>query len=78
MFNLSGGAGPAIWMTDDSKAEHLVLSRVFPESHKLLCLFHVLQAVRRCTGNINNVASQNSETCYDLFVTFIYSPKSAG
>lgn len=43
-----GGFGfPKIFMTDDSSAERNALKNVFPESRRLLCIFHVCQAMWR-------------------------------
>ena len=39
-----GAMHPQIFMTDDADAEHLALSKAWPEAEKMLCLFHVQQA----------------------------------
>ncbi|XP_071962543.1 uncharacterized protein [Antedon mediterranea] len=42
-----GKLGPAVFMTDDCEAERKALSNVFPGSSRVLCAFHILQAMWR-------------------------------
>lgn len=43
-FGCGPSTGPIAFLTDDSKHECNALGRCWPQSKKLLCIFHVLQA----------------------------------
>ena len=42
-YGFYGQKYPSIFMTDDCAAERGAIEAVFPESSRLLCIFHVLQ-----------------------------------
>lgn len=42
-----GAYGPKVFMTDDCEAERKALRSAYPDSHLLLCSFHILQACWR-------------------------------
>lgn len=46
-----GNKGPKVFMIDDSAAEKKALQNCFPESHLMLCIFHILQAMWRWLWN---------------------------
>lgn len=54
-FNGQGIRSPIIIMSDDCTAERNSFHAVFPDSHLLLCIFHVLQAAWRFVCNNQNL-----------------------
>lgn len=70
-----GGYGfPQIFMSDDSTAERNALESVFPESRKLLCIFHLLQAFWRWLWNSkNNIDKQDRKHIMGQFRRVLYA-----
>ena len=65
---------PNVFMTDDSKAERSALSTVFPNSHLLLCTFHVCQALWRWLWQTDhNVIMIDRQTVMELFRNILYA-----
>lgn len=51
-------SAPAVFVTDDSEAEQEALRKVFPLSKRLLCVFHILQALWRWLTDRDHHISQ--------------------
>lgn len=70
-----GGNGfPAVFMTDDSQAERKALSTVFPESHVLLCSFHVCQAFWRWLCEAKNCIDKSHRQSFMMaFRAILYA-----
>ncbi|XP_031327708.1 uncharacterized protein LOC116158967 [Photinus pyralis] len=70
-----GGYGfPQILMSDDSAAERNALESVFPESRKLLCIFHLLQAFWRWLWNSkNDIGKQDRKHIMAHFRRVLYA-----
>lgn len=70
-----GGNGfPAVFMTDDSQAERKALSTVFPESHLLLCSFHVCQAFWRWLCEVKNCIDKSHRQSFMMaFRAILYA-----
>ncbi|XP_050294326.1 uncharacterized protein LOC126734669 [Anthonomus grandis grandis] len=70
-----GGFGfPNVIMTDDSLAERNSLRTVFPESHLLLCIFHVLQAFWRWLWSSNHgISKDHRKIIMTQFQRLLYS-----
>lgn len=70
----NGHAAPAIFMTDDSDAERNALSHVWPSSSRLLCLFHISQAVWRWLRSADNgIDDIDRKTLMRQFREIIYA-----
>lgn len=70
-----GGAGyPAVFMTDDCRAERKALSNPFPESKLLLCSFHVCQAFWRWLWeNKNGIQKSDRQQIMMMFRRILYA-----
>lgn len=55
-----GQGYPSVVMTDDSRAEQLAVTEIWPDAKQILCTFHVLQAYRRwLSAHLRQVISSN-------------------
>lgn len=61
-------------MTDDSAAERSAIQKVYPNAARLLCLFHIIQAVSRWLKNkFSDIDGPGREECFALFTSLLYS-----
>lgn len=73
-FNGRGREGPAVFLTDDCRAERQALHAVFPNSTLLLCVFHVLQAYwRYLWDSKHGVAKSDRPHLFFLLKSMVYA-----
>ena len=66
--------GPVLFMTDDCDAEHNALKNIFPVSERLLCHFHLLQAMWCWLWSAKHgVAREHKATLLHLFRCVVYA-----
>lgn len=66
--------GPILFMTGDSLAEQRAILETWTRSKCLLCIFHVLQAVRRWLVNAKNRIPQSRQNMYlEDFKAILYA-----
>lgn len=74
--NIFGGheEGPNVFMTDDSLAEQKAVEDMWPAAKRLLCIFHVLQAVYRWLSKAKNgIPKEKQMTIYNDFRKILYA-----
>ena len=73
-FYGSGFDGPKVIMTDDSQAERSAIHAVWPSCVRLLCVFHVVQAVGEEAWNRTRPSPSSTHTPEShTLITLIYS-----
>ena len=66
--------GPVVFLTDDSAAERSALEAVFPDSIRLLCVFHVLQAYWRFLWDSKNtIPKEDRPHLFALMKDMVYA-----
>ncbi|XP_023311650.1 uncharacterized protein LOC111692125 isoform X2 [Anoplophora glabripennis] len=66
--------GPAVFMTDDSQSEQKAIGDTWPGSKRMLCIFHVLQAVFRWLSKSKNGIPRDEQTSiYRDFQNILYA-----
>lgn len=66
--------GPKVFMTDDSISEQKAIYDIWPQSKRMLCVFHVLQAVFRWLSKTKNGIPKHQQTLiYKDFQNILYS-----
>ena len=69
-----GTRGPTAFMTDDATAERQALAAVYPESARLLCVFHILQAHwRYLWANENHVHKDHRQHLFHVLKNLVYA-----
>lgn len=77
LFDLLGSNGPSYFMVDDSRAEQKAIRQVHPKSSILLCVFHVMEFVKRwLQDRKHNVDKAFVSTYLDQFKGLVYASES--
>ncbi|XP_071512007.1 uncharacterized protein [Diadema antillarum] len=72
-----GAMGPQVVMTDDCKALRQGLHAVYPQSSLILCVFHLMQALRRWLWDAHNqIRKQDRPYLLDILKKLIYANSS--
>ncbi|XP_071500591.1 uncharacterized protein [Diadema antillarum] len=72
-----GAMGPQVVMTDDFKALRQGLHAVYPQSSLILCVFHLMQALRRWLWDAHNqIRKQDRPYLLDILKRLIYADSS--
>ncbi|XP_062391790.1 uncharacterized protein LOC134079728 [Sardina pilchardus] len=73
-FSGRGDLGPQVVMTDDCQALRQAVLDVYPQTHPILCVFHILQAMWRWLWDANNgVPKTHRQHLLQLFKVLVYA-----
>lgn len=73
-FGRGPNMGPMVILTDDSRAEQNAIKKCWPQSRRLLCIFHVLQAFWRWLHNAkHSINKEHKSLIMDNMKRILYA-----